>query len=73
MVLCVGASSAWAAPVKFNRDVRAILSKNCFACHGQDAKKRKGKLRLGHCERRGRRVCTQKMGSGDFAWEFFGE
>ncbi|MBC8325838.1 MAG: PSD1 domain-containing protein [Verrucomicrobia subdivision 3 bacterium] len=46
MVLCLAASCAWAAPVEFNRDVRAILSKNCFSCHGQDAKKRKGKLRL---------------------------
>jgi hypothetical protein len=46
MALCVAAGSAWAAPVEFNRDVRAILSKNCFACHGQDAKKRKGKLRM---------------------------
>ena len=50
MVLCVVAGSAWAAPVEFNRDVRAILSKNCFACHGQDAKKRKGKLRLDTAE-----------------------
>ncbi|HIL25035.1 MAG TPA: DUF1553 domain-containing protein, partial [Verrucomicrobia bacterium] len=46
MALCVAAGSTWAAPVEFNRDVRAILSKNCFACHGQDAKKRKGKLRM---------------------------
>ncbi|HCU87557.1 MAG TPA: hypothetical protein DGP39_08510, partial [Verrucomicrobiales bacterium] len=32
--------------VQFNRDVRKILAANCFSCHGQDAKKRKGKLRL---------------------------
>ncbi|SVE21212.1 uncharacterized protein METZ01_LOCUS474066, partial [marine metagenome] len=32
--------------IHFNRDVRPILSNNCFACHGQDAKKRKAKLRL---------------------------
>jgi hypothetical protein len=50
MVLCVATGSAWAVPVEFNRDVRAILSKNCFACHGQDAKKRKGKLRLDTAE-----------------------
>ena len=34
------------AGVRFNRDVRPILADNCFACHGQDAKHRKAKLRL---------------------------
>ena len=32
--------------IDFNRDVRPILSNNCFACHGPDEKERKGKLRL---------------------------
>ena len=31
---------------QFNRDVRPILSDNCFACHGPDTKKVKGGLRL---------------------------
>ncbi len=35
-----------AAKVTYNRDVRPILSENCFACHGPDRNARKAKLRL---------------------------
>lgn len=32
--------------VQYNRDVRAILTDNCFACHGLDTESREGDLRL---------------------------
>ena len=43
--------SAWEAaasskPIEFNRDVRPVLTENCFACHGPDKNQRKAKLRL---------------------------
>jgi mono/diheme cytochrome c family protein len=49
-VVCLALGSARAAgperKVDYNRDVRPILSENCFACHGPDAKQRKARLRL---------------------------
>ena len=44
--LLLGTSEGRCAEFDFSRDVRPVLSKNCFACHGPDEKKRKGKLRL---------------------------
>jgi hypothetical protein len=34
------------AKIEFNRDVRPILSDNCFYCHGPDPKHREAELRL---------------------------
>ena len=33
-------------PISYNRDIRPILSDNCFYCHGPDPNKRKAKMRL---------------------------
>jgi hypothetical protein len=47
-IILLGALLATAADdtVDYNFDVRPILSKNCFACHGPDAHDRKADLRL---------------------------
>ena len=41
-----GYAAAQNAKIEFNRDVRPILSDNCFSCHGQDSGSRKANLRL---------------------------
>ena len=40
------AAAAEPARIDFNRDVRPILSDNCFYCHGPDKSHRKARLRL---------------------------
>ena len=51
LTLCIALSlppvlRAEVKTLSFNRDIRPILSENCFYCHGQDPNKRKAGLRL---------------------------
>ena len=45
-LLLVGKPSQAGSPVDFNRQIRPILSDNCFQCHGPDAAHRKADLSL---------------------------
>src|SRR4051812_34295915 len=50
LIALIFAVHAGAADLSFNRDIRPILSDKCFACHGTDAKKRKGDRRIDTAE-----------------------
>ena len=58
----VSAVGVTAAPIDFNRQVKPILSDNCFKCHGFDEGSREGGLRLDLREN-----ALQPAKSGDIA------
>ncbi len=50
VTLPLGATPQAPKGIEFNRDVRPILSENCFPCHGADSASRKAGLRLDRFE-----------------------
>src|SRR5687767_13716769 len=75
-LFCFSVSSVAVAEDKitFNEHIRPILADNCFACHGVDAKDRKGKLRLdiaegAYAEREGRRAIVPGKVEESEAWQ----
>lgn len=46
LLLCLQSTAVCGETIDFNRDVRPLLSNNCFQCHGPDTDHREAELRL---------------------------
>ena len=73
-VLCAvfigtGQSGLAAGPVDFARDIRPILSDRCFHCHGPDASKREGELRLDQAPKTDRLIVVKGLPEKSLLWE----
>jgi mono/diheme cytochrome c family protein len=60
--LATASSAGHDSRVQFNRDVRPILSDNCYTCHGPDRNRRQAGLRLDREE-----AAKAKLGTGSVA------
>ncbi|MCA9036759.1 MAG: PSD1 domain-containing protein [Planctomycetaceae bacterium] len=49
-MICSAIASGAEKDIRFNRDIKPILSENCFTCHGPDENKRAAGLRLDQFE-----------------------
>src|SRR3954447_23033614 len=61
LIACATTTRA-AGKISYNRDIRPILSENCYQCHGPDKNHRKAGLRLDVKEE-----AFKKLQSGEFA------